>query len=119
MKKQMNTQKMKMKKLISNNGISNTDLEEHIQLESIHKDIVGIIDKYAKDRKNISSYGEISKSDKGFFLMWVKKDLSLQENDQIQITTFAQFIDMNEIIGAMEKIIKDMALEQKMPVNIA
>lgn len=103
----------------NNNEISSTSLEEHIQLESIDKDIQDIVNKYAKDRMNISSYGEIAKNHKGFFLMWVKKDEDLPENERIQITTFAQFINSEEVIASMDKVLRDMALEQKMPINVA
>lgn len=103
----------------TNKQISNTELEEHILLENINKDIQDVISKYAKDRLNISSYGDIEKSNKGFFLMFVKKDGSLPENEQVQITTLAQFIHSEEIISSMDKVLNDMALEQKQTLNVA
>ena len=102
----------------NNNGISSTNLEEQIKLDSINRDVQDLVNKYAKDRINISSYGEIEKH-KGFFLMWVKKDADLPENERIQITTFAQFINSEEVISSMDKVLKDMASEQRTPINIA
>ena len=103
----------------NNNGISSTTLEEQIKLDSINRDVQDLVNKYAKDRLNISSYGDVEKNNKGFFLMWVKKDGDLPENERVQITTFAQFINSEEVISSMDKVLKDMALEQKMPVNVA
>ena len=112
------TQK-KMKKPLTSNSISSIDLEEHIKLDSIDKDVESVINKYTKDRKNVSAYSKDVKKNKGFFLMWVKKDLDAPHNEQIKITTFAQFINMDEIVNAMEKTISDMVTEQNKPVGIA
>lgn len=99
--------------------ISNGMVEDHIMLENISKDINSIIDKYA-EHKNMSAYssGDLN-NDKGFFLMWIKKDNTLPENERLQITTFAKQINVNEIVASMEKTLKDMLVEQMVKPDVA
>ena len=119
MKRQISNMDKITKNKADDNEISNVNLEEDIQLENLNKDIQDVINKYAKNRLNVSSYGETPDSKKGFFLMWVKKDLDAPENEKVQITIFAQFINTDEVISSMTKVLSDMAEEQKKPIGIA
>ena len=110
--------KKKTMTLISN-PISSLELENQIQLKNINKDIIAIVDKYAKNQKNFSAYSDNVDTKEGFFLLWVKKDTTLPEEEQIQITTLAQSINMDEVINSMSKIIGEMLEEQKAQSNFS
>lgn len=100
--------------------INSMELEKDIIPDNINKDILDVINKYAKQGQNISSYSkEVLKNTKGFFLMWVKKDTDLPEDQQVQITTFAQFINAEDIIKSMTKVLEDIATEQNQSVALA
>ena len=101
-----------------NNGISSDTLENHVELENINKDILEVVDKYAKDKKNISVYGDDLTTRGGWFLMWVKKDMDMPPDEQIQITTFAKSINVNEITNSMNKVMSDMGREQQRPIDV-
>lgn len=107
------------KKTSTSNNISSIDLETHIQIEGINKEIEALIDKHAQGRKNVSAYGGELKSNKGFFLMFVKRDMDASEDQQLQITTFGQFIKMQEVGMAMERVMSDMMVEQMKPTPTA
>ena len=105
---------MKVKSLISNQV-----LEEHVKVESIDKDINAIIDKYAGDLKNVSSYGDVEDNKSGFFLLWIKKDLNAPKDEQLRTTTFAQSISMDDVEVAIHNAMSNIQEEQKKPINIA
>lgn len=100
-----------MKTLISNN-MNSLDLENHIQVKNIDSDVIALVDKYAKDKKNISSYSDALEAKEGFFLLWIKKDLNAPKDEQLKITTFAQSIHTNDVRDVMNSIIGNIEIEQ-------
>lgn len=100
------------------NNISSEDLEKHIRLINIDKDIVDVINKYTHN-KNCSVYSKDISGKKGFLLMWVKKDLDMPIDQQIQITSFAENISIDQVKMSMEKVLNDIINEQSKPINIA
>ena len=71
----MKTKKQTKETLTSN--LSSVELENHVQVNNIHNDIVALINKYAGDKLNTSAYSDNLDNKEGFFLMWVKKDTNL------------------------------------------
>lgn len=109
----------KQKPTSTSNMLSSDSLQRYVELEGINTDINSVIDKYAGNDKNVSMYVDDMDSRQGFFLMWVKKDLDAQPGKQMQITTFARCINVDEVLKSMTSVVTDIERGQSRPVNIA
>jgi len=107
------------KKQLKSKKISSIVLEQFVNTKSIDEEIANIINKHARERIGITINGDPADHNDGFFLMWVKKDYSAPEGQNLKITTLAQTITLEEISQSMEKVIMDILKEQNTPPNLA
>lgn len=109
----------KTKTSSTSNPLSSVKLENFAKMEKLNKDIVKLIDEYTGNRNNQAIYSDEVDDRRGFFLLWVKKDLDAPSGQEIEITNLQESMYTEEVVLCMKKVLQDMAEEQSKRPGIA
>lgn len=75
------------------------------------KEISELIDRHAAQNRNMAIYGGPQRADKGFFLMFVKRDDNEPEERRIEVSTFGQAISIQEVAVSMEEVVESLTVK--------
>lgn len=87
--------------------------------EKLYRDFVKLIKKYSgfkTDVVNTLAMSDHSTGDIGFYMLFVKTNAKLPENERVQISTFGQHMSVADLIYAFTTILKE-TMEDKPIAN--
>ena len=87
--------------------IKTSDFKNEFDIESISKDIEGLIGKYYQGQP-MNMLIEGPQEEKGFFIMFIKKDSRNPEND-LSVRTFGSNVTIGQLIQAFESVLGNIA----------
>lgn len=65
-----------------------------------------MIEKYSGTNQNVDIYGSPSGADKGFYLVFIKRDETIHPTQRLMITTFGQHMSLGDLAGSLTDIIQ-------------
>jgi len=109
---------LETKTLVSNEGV--TKEIPVIDSEQFVKDLEAIMLKYTgdNDRQTEPIMGTKTDNTKGFYLLLIKKDTELPEDERVLMTTLGQHVSRTDVIASFATIMADFTKEQKPIQNV-
>ena len=108
---------MKTKKTKKNIPQPLMPLTSKTDVDIFAHEIESLVNKHAVG-KNMSIMGDPSGTDKGFYLLFIKRDENLGAN-RLQITTFGQNMGSSDLLDSIESALGQLTSAEMKPENLA
>lgn len=84
---------------------------------AIYKDVLDLIHKHSGIHNiNFTQLSPQSDNKEGFFLIFIKRDESLGEDKRLAVTTFGQYITLEDLVASVSNVI-EQTIESAKNIN--
>ena len=90
---------------------------KRIDSDAVFKDVLTLIEKHTGGNENVDLYGPTGVSDKGFYLIFIKRDDTIHPTQRVIITTFGQHMNIADLAGSLTNIIQQTIEGSNRKVN--